>query len=157
MAKWYHPPLNDSWQRWQVYDLYERYVDRGNKPQRYPTATIYTSTPGSARGYRWHLGDGKISPENRRVRWCGESDESKLQVRIDAYENADMLFEKGFIFFVAVSESGRTICLFFDAWLWLIKWFQQELRALRVRLLSLEKCLWARKIRAEKPSQGVIK
>jgi hypothetical protein len=40
--------------------------------------------------------------------------------RLDAYENADTKFERGFIAMVALSESGLTLCQFDNAWLWLI-------------------------------------
>ncbi|HUV28997.1 MAG TPA: hypothetical protein VMW34_16665 [Anaerolineales bacterium] len=43
---------------------------------------------------------------------------ANYQARVDAYLNADMVFEKGFISFVVVSESGRTACHFDDAWLY---------------------------------------
>jgi hypothetical protein len=32
----------------------------------------------------------------------------------------DYRFERGFIAMVAMSESGRTICQFDNAWLWLL-------------------------------------
>jgi hypothetical protein len=46
--------------------------------------------------------------------------QENYQKRLDAYENADTKFERGFIAMVALSESGRTLCQFDNAWLWLI-------------------------------------
>lgn len=43
------------------------------------------------------------------------------QARVDTFESSEKVFEKGFVSFVAVSESGRTTCHFENAWLWLIK------------------------------------
>lgn len=45
---------------------------------------------------------------------------ANYNARVEAFKNADKIFEKGFVSFVAVSESGRTTCHFDDAWLWLI-------------------------------------
>ena len=65
---------NDTTNRLTIVDRGDRFAIYtndtliGGKPQRYPTTTIYNSAPGSPRGYKWHPGDGKISPENRRVR-----------------------------------------------------------------------------------------
>jgi hypothetical protein len=40
--------------------------------------------------------------------------------RVSSFEPEETIFEKGFIAFVAVSESGKTTCKFDNAWLWLI-------------------------------------
>lgn len=45
---------------------------------------------------------------------------ANYSARVDAFEDAEKVFEKGFVSFVAVSESGRTTCHFDNAWLWLI-------------------------------------
>jgi hypothetical protein len=45
---------------------------------------------------------------------------SNYQARLKAYENADTKFDRGLIAMVALSESGRTVCHFDNAWLWLI-------------------------------------
>ena len=45
---------------------------------------------------------------------------ANYNARVAAYNDADMIFEKGFVAFVALSESGRTTCHFDNAWLWLI-------------------------------------
>ena len=41
--------------------------------------------------------------------------------RVSSFEPEETIFEKGFIAFVALSESGTTTCKFDNAWLWLIK------------------------------------
>jgi hypothetical protein len=41
--------------------------------------------------------------------------------RMNSLKDIDTFFEKGFIAFVAVSESGSTTCQFDNAWLWLIE------------------------------------
>jgi hypothetical protein len=40
--------------------------------------------------------------------------------RVSSFEPEETIFEKGFIAFVAASESGKTNCKFDNAWLWLI-------------------------------------
>lgn len=55
-----------------------------------------------------------------------EYDEVVKQIRADhsarvsSFEPEETIFEKGFIAFVAASESGTTTCKFDNAWLWLI-------------------------------------
>ena len=55
-----------------------------------------------------------------------EYDEVVKQIRADhsarvsSFEPEETIFEKGFIAFVAASESGSTTCKFDNAWLWLI-------------------------------------
>jgi hypothetical protein len=55
-----------------------------------------------------------------------EYDEVVKQIRADhsarvsSFEPEETMFEKGFIAFVAASESGTTTCKFDNAWLWLI-------------------------------------
>lgn len=40
--------------------------------------------------------------------------------RMETFEQADKEFDRGFIAMVGLSESGRTICQYDNAWLWLI-------------------------------------
>ncbi|RPI27419.1 MAG: hypothetical protein EHM70_17880 [Chloroflexota bacterium] len=40
---------------------------------------------------------------------------------VAAYETADMVFDRGFVALVALTESGKTICEFDNTWLWLIE------------------------------------
>lgn len=42
------------------------------------------------------------------------------RARQEAFESADTVFDRGFIAMVALNESGKTICQFDSAWLWLI-------------------------------------
>lgn len=37
------------------------------------------------------------------------------------FENKEAIFEEGFVAMLALSQSGRTVCQFDDAWLWLIE------------------------------------
>jgi hypothetical protein len=46
--------------------------------------------------------------------------QSNYQQRLQAYKEADTVYERGFIAMVALSESGRTVCQFDNTWLWLI-------------------------------------
>lgn len=41
--------------------------------------------------------------------------------RQQAFESAETVFDRGFVAMVALSESGRTVCKFDNAWLWLIE------------------------------------
>jgi hypothetical protein len=43
---------------------------------------------------------------------------SNYQIALGNFETKDAVFLEGFVGFVALSESGRTVCQFDDAWLW---------------------------------------
>ena len=45
-----------------------------------------------------------------------------FRARQKAFQNADKVFERGFVAMVALSQSGRkATCQFDNAWLWLIE------------------------------------
>jgi hypothetical protein len=51
-----------------------------------------------------------------------EQIQADFRARQRALQNADTTFERGFIAFVALSQSGRkTVCQYDNAWLWLIE------------------------------------
>ncbi|NWG08469.1 MAG: hypothetical protein HXY35_17460 [Chloroflexi bacterium] len=50
-----------------------------------------------------------------------EQIQSNFRARQRAFQNADKVFERGFVALVALSESGRTSCQFDNGWLWLIE------------------------------------
>jgi len=47
--------------------------------------------------------------------------QSNYQIALANYKTREAIFEQGFVAMLALSESGRTICQFDDAWLWLIE------------------------------------
>ncbi len=46
---------------------------------------------------------------------------SNYNIALTNYKKTKAVFDKGFVAMLAVSESGKTICEFKDAWLWLIE------------------------------------
>ena len=47
--------------------------------------------------------------------------QANFQSRLNQYHEGIPLLERGFLAFTTLSESGRTVCQFDDAWLWLIE------------------------------------
>jgi hypothetical protein len=46
---------------------------------------------------------------------------SSFQTALNNYKNRKAIFDDGFLAMLALSESGRTVCKFEDAWLWQIE------------------------------------
>ncbi|MDD5369004.1 MAG: hypothetical protein PHQ40_07965 [Anaerolineaceae bacterium] len=47
--------------------------------------------------------------------------EAAYQTAVSNYANRQAIFDDGFLAMIAASESGRTVCTFDNAWLWLIE------------------------------------
>jgi hypothetical protein len=47
--------------------------------------------------------------------------QTNYQVALGNFKNKPAIFEDGFVAMVALSESGRSVCTFDKAWLWLIE------------------------------------
>lgn len=50
-----------------------------------------------------------------------EQQEAMFRSAVKKYNERVAIFDEGFLAFVAASESGRTVCTFEDAWLWLLE------------------------------------
>jgi len=47
--------------------------------------------------------------------------QTNYQVALGNFKNKPAVFEEGFVAMVALSESGRTVCKYDKAWLWLLE------------------------------------
>jgi len=70
---------------------------------------------------------GDVNTMNLYKKQVAEQQAVATQITADynarrrAAENADKIFERGFVAMVVLSESGRSICTFDNTWLWLIE------------------------------------
>lgn len=77
-----------------------------------PLPPLDTSNTQAMNGYRSQL---------KEYEDIVKRSESMYQTALKNYMNRKSVFEDGFLTMVAASESGRTVCKFEKAWLWLIE------------------------------------
>ena len=109
-------------------------VGRGNEFFIYTNDTLIGEVDPSAAPPQPYIPPPPVEPTDKSdvaamegfLKEKQEYDEVVKKIRADhsartsSFDPEETIFEKGFVAFVALSESGKTTCKFDNAWLWLI-------------------------------------